>query len=170
MRSTIVEALCARAGVTARHFYEAVGSREALLLAVYDESIERHLAHVGGALAAAPADLEGHVRAGIEAAIGAWADDLPRARIGLVEVVGVSPEAEAHRLGALETYGELIRVDVERLHGLGLVSRPPGPYTASPSWAPSRRCSSRGCTGATIARRPACSWTTVHVVLGAARP
>ena len=49
-----IPGLCAHASVTTRHFYEEFESREALLLAVYDEVIASTERAVGSALAAAP--------------------------------------------------------------------------------------------------------------------
>ncbi|HMJ15220.1 MAG TPA: TetR/AcrR family transcriptional regulator, partial [Polyangiaceae bacterium] len=51
---TSIERLCARAGVTTRHFYEEFGSRESLLKAVYDQVIGRTMIAVRAAIANSP--------------------------------------------------------------------------------------------------------------------
>jgi AcrR family transcriptional regulator len=128
---TTIEGLCAQAGVTPRNFYDHFASREDLLAAVYDEVIAGHAAAVQAALGGdAGDDLEAHVRAGLDAAVRGWADDERRARIALVEVVGVSERMEAHRLRVIAGYAERLRADGERLAARGLVPRTAGPLTA----------------------------------------
>jgi AcrR family transcriptional regulator len=39
--NTSISDVCRAAGVTTRHFYEEFASREALLIATYDETIQR---------------------------------------------------------------------------------------------------------------------------------
>jgi AcrR family transcriptional regulator len=105
--ATTIEALCRAANVTARHFYEHFASREALLLAVYEEVLEGHRGAVARGLADAPEDtLEPRVRAAIAAAVGAWTADRGTARIAFIEVVGVSATVEARRLQAVDEYTE----------------------------------------------------------------
>jgi AcrR family transcriptional regulator len=128
--STTIEGLCAAAGVAPRSFYEHFASREALLVAVYDEVIAGQSAALLAALAAEPEDLATHVRAGVSAAVEAFTRDERRARIALVEVVGVSETVEAHRMEVLAGYAELLARDGERLAERGLASRHQGTLTA----------------------------------------
>ncbi|HEX8103163.1 MAG TPA: TetR/AcrR family transcriptional regulator [Solirubrobacteraceae bacterium] len=121
--STTIEGLCAAAGVTPRNFYDHFKSREDLLAAVYDAVIAEHAGAVVRALEEVPGDLEGHVRAGVDAAVRRWAGDERAARITLVEVVGVSERMEEHRLGVLAAYADLLRADAERLAERGLIPR-----------------------------------------------
>jgi AcrR family transcriptional regulator len=128
---TTIEGLCARAGVTPRNFYDHFASREDLLVAVYDEVIAGHGAAVQAALDDPSGDdLEAHVRAGLSAAVRGWAQDERRARIALVEVVGVSERVEAHRLRVIAGYAALLAADGERLAARGLIPRAPGPLAA----------------------------------------
>jgi AcrR family transcriptional regulator len=106
--TSTIEALCTRAGVTARNFYDHFTGREALLRAVYDESVELHVAAVADALDDADDDLEQVVRRALEAAVRAVADDPRRARIMQLQSVGVTEEFEQHRLEVVERYAALI--------------------------------------------------------------
>lgn len=104
--ATRIQDVCSAAGVTTRHFYEAFGDREALLRAVYDRAVEAHLAAVRASLAAAGDD--DRLRAGVAAALCAWADDKRAARVAFVEVVGVSPAVERHRRAVIERYAGFV--------------------------------------------------------------
>jgi AcrR family transcriptional regulator len=128
--ATTIEGLCRAAGIAARNFYDHFASREALLAAVYDEVVAAHTEQLVAALSAEPEDLERHVRSGLDAAVRGWAADERHARIALVEVVGVGPAMEAHRLAVIRGYAALLAADGERLAERGLVSRPPGPLVA----------------------------------------
>lgn len=112
---TTIEGLCAGAGVTPRHFYDEFGGREALLVAVFDEIVGWVTEAVGAALAAAPEDPVARVRAGIGAFLHAMLDDPRRARVACVEIVGVSPEVEAHRRTVLHAFAALITGEAARL-------------------------------------------------------
>ena len=116
---TGIERICSHAGVTARHFYEEFGSREGLLVAVYDEIVTEILADVAAAVREAPGDAVELTRAGLRAFVHGMVDDPRRARVTCLEVVGVSPNLEVHRRSVLRRYAELVReqskvFDVER--------------------------------------------------------
>lgn len=128
--SSTIEGLCASAGVAPRAFYDHFASREDLLAAVYDEVIAAHTATVVAALAGESDALEAHVRAGIGAAVQAWVAHPRRARVALVEVVGVSARMEAHRFAVIRAYADLLTADGERLAAAGLIPRRPGGLTA----------------------------------------
>src|SRR5581483_1962254 len=55
-QATTVRAICARAGLTARYFYESFADRDELLLAVFDEIAQEAAAVVLDAVASAPAE------------------------------------------------------------------------------------------------------------------
>ncbi len=109
--ATGIQAVCARAGVTARHFYEAFPGREELLRALYDGVIADHRAALAAALGEAPGDAEPRLRAGLEAALGWWAADERRARVAFKEVVGVSEAFETHRLATIDGYAALLAAE-----------------------------------------------------------
>ncbi len=123
-RATI-EGLCAAAGVTGRHFYEEFGSREELLLAVYDELVEGARTSVAAALAAAPDDPGQRARAGLEALVDYMLSDPRRARVQCVEVVGVSERVEARRREVLRDFARMVTREAERA-GLPAAARQEG--------------------------------------------
>ncbi len=126
-----IEQLCARAGVTARHFYDHFAGREELLRAVYDQVIAEHMEHTLGALRAPTDSAEANVRAGLAAAIGAWVSDERKFRIAEIEVVGVSEAMEQRRLEVLEGYARLIAANAEALMERGLIPRRDPDLTAT---------------------------------------
>jgi AcrR family transcriptional regulator len=140
-----VKSICDQAGLTQRYFYESFADRAALLVAVYDDCV----AFVRAATVQAAADIaeadperleasEGVAadrvpdvtRAALGAFMSCLADDPRRARVMLVEVVGVSPEIERARMRAIHDWAALILAlargarpptDRERLASVGLV-------------------------------------------------
>lgn len=126
--STSIEALCAAARVTTRHFYEEFKHREVLLAAIYDQVLSDALSAVELALADAPEDdLYGRARAGVGAFVHAMLDDPRRARIVCVEVVGVSARLEKHRRPALHRFAHIVENEARRAAGKGLIGdRDPG--------------------------------------------
>jgi AcrR family transcriptional regulator len=114
--ATTIEMLCAATRLNPRYFYEEFQTREALLAAVYDRHAQSVLETVGAALERAPTD---DPRARLEAGLQAFVDgslaDERAARINYFEMVGVSPEIEAHRRGVLRTYADLIAGQLEMM-------------------------------------------------------
>ena len=87
------------ANLSTRQYYEEFSGREALLIAVYD-TIQQDAEQ---AVAAALAGTAGQpLSARFEAAVGAHlhstATDLRRAKVAFVEIVGVNPSVESHRM------------------------------------------------------------------------
>jgi AcrR family transcriptional regulator len=109
---TRIKDVCAAAGVTERHFYEAWGSRESLLIDLYDEVVGAHMQRVAAAVAEAPP--EQRVGAGVGAAITAWVADPRTARLAFIEIVGVSAQVEARRLATLDLYAQFIATELEQ--------------------------------------------------------
>jgi AcrR family transcriptional regulator len=123
-RNTTIEALCSAAGVSTRNFYEEFGSREQLVIALHDEVNARALHAVIAALDGIDADdIAGRVRAGVGAYFEVMTSDRRWARIALVESVGVSTKAEAHRRAAIERFVALIEAEANRLAEAGLIAR-----------------------------------------------
>lgn len=117
-----VKRICDEAGLTQRYFYESFNDREALLDAVYRHCVERlrgatnaaaleYLAEIPEVPAGGPVPAE-HIRELAHAAFGAFLNDLTvdplRARVILIEVVGVSPALEKLRVGAIHDWADLI--------------------------------------------------------------
>lgn len=110
---TSIERLCARAGVTTRHFYEEFGSREALLKAVYDFVISRTTQAVRDAIASqtgAPQDR----LVGLDAFLESYLNDPRYGRVGSIEIVGVSPELELHRRSVIHAFADIIEAQFRR--------------------------------------------------------
>jgi AcrR family transcriptional regulator len=113
-----IEGICAGAGVTARHFYEEFGSREELLKAVFDRSIDTTILEIIEKVdqtAVASNDLELLVRQGTKDFIHAFLDDPRRARVVCIESVGVSPELEEHRRELVHRFSSLLQSEAERM-------------------------------------------------------
>lgn len=123
-RATTIEALCATAGVSTRNFYEEFGSREALVIALHDDVNVRAAEAVVAALAQIdPTDFAARAHAATRAYLDVMTSDRRWAQIALVESVGVSPEAEAHRCAAIDRFVALIDAEATRLSDAGLAPR-----------------------------------------------
>ncbi len=107
-RKTTVRLLCAEAGLTDRYFYESFASIEALLVAVYEGLIDDLERAILLALAGdADGDLEARIRAGVDA-LFRTAEDPLLSRIIWIEILGVSPGAEAVYNVTLRRFAELL--------------------------------------------------------------
>lgn len=119
-----VEQLCARAAVSTRNFYEHFANREALLVALHDELNAEALEAVVRAIGDIDSrDLAARARAGVSAYFAVMTADRRRAQIALVESVGVSREAEAHRQAAIGRFADLIRLEADRLAEARVIPR-----------------------------------------------
>jgi AcrR family transcriptional regulator len=121
-QDTAIGQLCAVASVSTRSFYELFPSREALLIGLHDAINAEALVAVGEALADLdPNDLPSRARAGVAAYLRTMTSDRRRARIALIESVGVSRETEAHRQEAIGRFAAVIQLEGERLAAAGVV-------------------------------------------------
>ncbi|WP_238421943.1 TetR/AcrR family transcriptional regulator [Gordonia sp. 'Campus'] len=146
-----VKSVCEQAGLTQRYFYESFTDRADLLVAVYNDSVAFVRAATVAAAAGtagpevpatdaaqdrervegiAPEQVPDAARAALGAFMSCLGDDPRRARVMLVEVVGVSPEIERVRMRAIHEWADLILAlargsrppsDRERLASVGLV-------------------------------------------------
>lgn len=118
-----VKRICDHAGLTQRYFYESFDDRFALLAAVYEDcvaaartaTVGAGAPFVGGSGGAGSesagilaTDAEAVARATLGAFIRTLADQPRRARVMLVEVVGVNPDLERLRLTAIHGWADLI--------------------------------------------------------------
>ncbi|MFL1378659.1 MULTISPECIES: TetR/AcrR family transcriptional regulator [unclassified Nocardiopsis] len=123
-RAATVGAICARAELTNRYFYEHFADREAALRAVYDEVLGRALAAMTAALDSADA-FEDQVMAALGAYLDLVMADPRLPRVISVESVGVSPAMEERRRAARHTIADLIDAAYARGVESGhLVDRP----------------------------------------------
>jgi AcrR family transcriptional regulator len=94
-RAATVDHVCARAGLSKRYFYESFADSEALLLACYDRCADEiHQAMVSAVVEAADT-IDAQLRAALAGYFGAIDADQRRARITLLEILGVSPTVDA---------------------------------------------------------------------------
>jgi AcrR family transcriptional regulator len=117
-----IEGLCARAGVSTRHFYDHFRSREDLLVAVYDRIIADLRNRVVGSLGTLD-DLEGQMRAGVSAYVVPLLADERLPRIVHLEVIGVSPALERHRRAMIHAFASLIEMEARRLMDTAAITR-----------------------------------------------
>ncbi|WP_043652347.1 TetR/AcrR family transcriptional regulator [Nocardia thailandica] len=106
--ATSVKQICDAAGLTERYFYESFRDRRAALAALYSELVATLRAVTEAAITAAGDDDAAAARDGLGAFIAQLTEDPRRARVVLIEVVGVSPELEELRHGVLRAFADLI--------------------------------------------------------------
>lgn len=138
---TSVKQICQGAGLTERYFYASFRDRHACLVGLYGE-LTRDLRSATTAAIDRSADggLDAVITSGLAAFVDFLTADPRRARVVLIEVVGVSPELEASRHRVLREFAELVTTvwsstiepaagapgqaritDVQRLTAVGLV-------------------------------------------------
>jgi AcrR family transcriptional regulator len=93
--ATTVRAVCARANLTPRYFYESFEDLDELLVAVFDEIANAAATVVLTAVTEAPDDAQAKARAAIAAFVAFVTDDPRRARVLFIEAMGA--EALARR-------------------------------------------------------------------------
>jgi AcrR family transcriptional regulator len=101
-----VQGVCARAGVRARDFDEHFGGPEDLLEALYERIVTDVMEAVVAAAAIAPLTVEEQSRAALSAFISTLLADERKARVALIEVVGVSARLERRRRETLRGFAE----------------------------------------------------------------
>jgi AcrR family transcriptional regulator len=94
-RATSVEHVCARAGLSKRYFYESFPDSEALLMATYQRCADEIHQAMLSAVQEAPETIDAQLRCALTGYFGAIAADPRRARITLLEILGVSPAIDA---------------------------------------------------------------------------
>ncbi|WP_396913780.1 TetR/AcrR family transcriptional regulator [Mycolicibacterium sp.] len=94
-RAATVDHICARAGLSKRYFYESFTDSEALLLACYERCANEIHHAMAAAVLAAPDNRDAQLRAALAGYFGAIDADQRRARITLLEILGVSPAVDA---------------------------------------------------------------------------
>jgi AcrR family transcriptional regulator len=119
---TTVRAICARAGLTERYFYEAFADREALLVAVFDRITAEAMQVILEAVEAAPRDARAKARAAIGAYVELMTDDPRKGRIAFVEAMG-SEALMGRRLETLRTFAGVVAEQAETFFGDAAPSR-----------------------------------------------
>jgi len=94
-RAATIDHVCARAGLSKRYFYESFTDSEALLLACYQRCADEiHQAMVAAVIEAGDT-VDAQLRAALTGYFGAIDADQRRARITLLEILGVSATIDA---------------------------------------------------------------------------
>ncbi len=109
-------AVCARAGLTGRYFYESFRGRNDLLLAVFDACVRELDAAIFAALDASPPTLLDRARVPARALIEVLTDDPRKARL-YIESVG-EPALAARRAEAGRAYAALLAEIMREFGGL----------------------------------------------------
>jgi len=104
-----VRDVCREAGLTERYFYESFADKEGLLVALVERIVGDLVVAVGPAIELAQTESEVAVDAAARAVVRSLTGDPRRARILLVEVVGVSPAIEATRRALIARLADVIR-------------------------------------------------------------
>jgi AcrR family transcriptional regulator len=121
---TSIERLCARAGVTARHFYQEFPGREPLLAALCQEIVADVTQAVLDALAGAQGQPpRSRTRAALAAFVHGMLDDPRRARVVHVEMTGVSAELEQARQAVLRGFAAITQAEIERQADAGVIAK-----------------------------------------------
>ena len=89
-------------------FYEEFVSKEAVLVELCRDIVTESLDAIAAAIELAATDLEDVTRAGLTAFCHSFLDDPRRARVVLIEVVGVSDEVETERRSYAELYADVL--------------------------------------------------------------
>lgn len=117
--ATTQQALCRASGVAERYFYESFPDLLALLEAVYVQVCSDVATEVLAALATAGDDLESQAQVGMRTFVDATLRDPRRARIQLLEAVGVDPRVERVRRDVIEGFAQIVAEQVRPYAGPG---------------------------------------------------
>jgi len=123
---TPIELLCSTAKVTTRHFYEHFDSREAVLIALYEQINLETRATVMKALEVRGKNTEELMFAAIDAFVESCTVDTRRTRILCVEVIGVSSDMFERRRNAVHQFAKIVSLFTQQLVDSG--GLPPGDY------------------------------------------
>ncbi|MDT4918528.1 MAG: hypothetical protein QOI15_1793 [Pseudonocardiales bacterium] len=115
-RRLTVGALCARAGLNERYFYESFATCEDVLVAVYDEVIAELMAAIVAAVAGAPDDTRAKARAAIAAAVELLTDDARKSRVVFVEALA-TPVLSARRADVARAFTALLVGQAQEFFG-----------------------------------------------------
>jgi len=120
-RTTVAD-IVGEAGMSSRSFYAHFASKDDLAAQIVEEYGAELLGHVAEILAATPGDVPAHV----DRALGAWLEILPAAAIDLERLGGDAGRRVGEmRRRIVQELVDLTLGYMVRLHGLGLVPRPP---------------------------------------------
>lgn len=129
-QETSITMLCQVAGLARAQFYELFGSREQLLLAVYDMIHSDARQAVAEALSTTEdPEVAGRARVAVRAYAESIGTNPHRARVSFIEIVGVSAEVEKHRIQQRQVWMGFFIKELKRVRGSDLP--PAGGYKAA---------------------------------------
>lgn len=105
-RALTVRAVCKKAGLTDRYFYESFDNGEALLIAVHQALQDELTDAISWAMAEHADNLEQAIRASIRAYLE-FMRDPRKARVLIMEILGVSDNVTEHYLHSTLVFSEL---------------------------------------------------------------
>ncbi|MBD2858775.1 TetR/AcrR family transcriptional regulator [Spongiibacter sp. KMU-158] len=106
-RALTVRSICKQAGLTDRYFYESFANGEDVLVALHQSLQDELLASMAEAYSQHNQNLEQLVRAGIKAYLD-FMRDPRKARILMMEILGVSDAVTDHYLATTIVFSELM--------------------------------------------------------------
>ena len=115
--ATTMTAVCARAGLTERYFYESFPDREALLVAVFDRVTAEAAEVVLAAIETSPHEARARTRAAIAAFVELMTDDPRKGRVAFVEALG-SEALMRRRYEAIRTFAALLSGQARDFYGM----------------------------------------------------
>jgi AcrR family transcriptional regulator len=116
-QATTVRAVCTRAKLTPRYFYESFSDLDGLLLAVFDQLAGEAAHTVLEAVEQAPENALEKAHAAIAAFVELVTDDPRRARILFVEALG-SEALTRRRFDTVRVFADLVAAQGRRFYGL----------------------------------------------------
>jgi AcrR family transcriptional regulator len=116
-QATTVRAICARARLTPRYFYESFANLDELLLALFDELVQEAATEVLGAVAVAEHDARAKARAAIGAFVEFVTVDPRKARVLFVEASGSEP-LTLRRFETVRMFAGLVAEQGREFYGL----------------------------------------------------
>ncbi|WP_210491371.1 TetR/AcrR family transcriptional regulator [Patulibacter sp. SYSU D01012] len=123
-------AICARAGLTERYFYESFRNRDALFLDLVQGTVDRIEAAVGAAAADRAATPDARARSVVDAVLRTLLDDPRLGRVVLLEGIE-QPEVHRARRAALERFEHLLQEHARDLFGPGARTGAPAALAAA---------------------------------------
>ncbi len=109
-------AICARAKLTERYFYESFSSRDELLKAILD-GIADEVRDAGlAALRTSEGTLEERARDAITSFVSLLTDDPRKGRVAMIESAAYEP-LRAHRRAALHGFAQMVADEATRMYG-----------------------------------------------------
>jgi len=116
-QATTVRAICDRARLTPRYFYESFADRDELLLELFDQLVAEAAEHVLEAVEGPERDAHAKARAAIGAFVELVTDDPRKARVLFVEAIG-SESLARRRFETVRAFAGLVAQQGREFYGV----------------------------------------------------